>query len=131
MCGCTGNASPASSPALVGGVEHAGKPSRGLQKCVVLIAVEAKKPKGFERVRMRRVPDASGASLVAFVCDLVDPGAVARTDGWSAYNGLVRRGYSHQRISVSSSGDPAHLSMPGMHRGDYPPSRSPSMAGSL
>jgi transposase-like protein len=102
--------------ALVGGVEHGGKPGRGSQKCVVLIAVEVKKPKGFGRVRMRRVPDASGASLLPFVCDVVDPGAVVHTDGWLGYNGLVRRGYAHRRTVVSASGDPAHVSMPGVHR---------------
>ena len=59
---------------------------------------------------MRHVPDACGASLVAFVCNVV------RTDGWPGYNGLVRRGYAHQRTVVSASGDPAHVSMPGVHR---------------
>jgi len=93
-----------------GGVEHGGKPGRGSQKCVVLVAVEVKQPKGFGRVRMRHVPDASGASLVPFVCEVV------RTDGWAGYNGLVRRGYAHQRTVVSASGDPAHVSMPGVHR---------------
>jgi transposase-like protein len=102
--------------ALVGGVEHGGKPGRGSQKCVVLVAVEVKQPKGFGRVRMRHVPDASGASLVPFVCEVVDTGAVVRTDGWAGYNGLVRRGYAHQRTVVSASGDPAHVSMPGVHR---------------
>jgi transposase-like protein len=102
--------------ALVGGVEHGGKPGRGSQKCVVLVAVEVKQPKGFGRVRMRHVPDTSGASLVPFVCAVVDTGAVVRTDGWAGYNGLVRRGYAHQRTVVSASGDPAHVSMPGVHR---------------
>jgi len=47
---------------------------------------------------------------------VVDAGAVVRTDGWAGYNGLVRRGYAHQRTVVSASGDPAHVSMPGVHR---------------
>lgn len=56
-----------------------------------------KDPKGFGRVRMRHVPDASGASLVPFVCDVVAPGAVVRTDGWKGYNNLPKRGYRRQK----------------------------------
>ena len=75
---------------LVGGLDRGGKPGRGARKSVVAIAVEVKDPKGFGRVRMRHVPDASGASLVPFVCDAVAPGAVVHTDGegpmtWHGY----------------------------------------------
>jgi len=55
-------------------VEHGGKPGRGTRKSVVVIAVEGKQPKGFWRVRMRHVPDASGAGLVPFEGDAVAPG---------------------------------------------------------
>jgi transposase-like protein len=101
---------------LVGGFDHGGKRGRGARKCIVLIAVEVMDPKGFGRVRMRHVPNASGASLVPFVCDVVVPGAVVRTDGWRGYNGLTKRGYTRQKIVLASSGDPAHVAMPGVHR---------------
>jgi len=101
---------------LVGGVEHGGKCGRGTSKAVVVIAVEVKEPKGFGRLRMRHVPDASGASLQPFVRDVIAPGATVRTDGWTGYNGLLRHGYVHERTVLSSSGDPAHISMPGVHR---------------
>lgn len=101
---------------LVGGIEHGGKPGRGAKKCVVVIAVEVREPKGFGRVRMRYVPDASGDSLVPFVCAVTVPGSIVMTDGWSGYNGLVKKGYSHQRTVLSASGDPAHVAMPGVHR---------------
>jgi len=39
-----------------------------------------------------------------------------RTDGWTGYNGLSKHGYLHERTVLSSSGDPAHVSMPGVHR---------------
>ncbi len=45
---------------LVGGVEHGKKRGRGTEKAVVGIAVEVKEPKGFGRVRMRHIPNASG-----------------------------------------------------------------------
>ncbi len=101
---------------LVGGVVHSGKRGRGTSKAVVVIAVEIKEPRGFGRVRMRHLPDASGASLEPFVCDVIAQGATVRTDGWSGYNGLVGHRYAHERTVLSSSDDPAHVSMPGVHR---------------
>jgi len=101
---------------LVGGVQKGGKRGRGVGKSVVVIAVEIKQPKGFGRVRMRHVPDASSASLLPFVRDVVAPGAVVHTDGWNGYNGLPEYGYTRKATVLSSSGDPAHVSMPGVHR---------------
>ena len=101
---------------LVGGIEHGGKRGRGTSKNIVVIAVEIKQPKGFGRVRMRHVPDASGSSLLPFVRDVVTHGALVSTDGWSGYNGLIKHGFIHQRTMLSSSGDPAHVTMPGVHR---------------
>jgi hypothetical protein len=48
-------------------------------------AVERKYPKGFGRIRMAALPDASAVSLSAFLADHVEPGATVVTDGWSAY----------------------------------------------
>lgn len=101
---------------LVGGVKRGGKRGRGTSKSVVVVAVEVKEPRGFGRVRMRYIPDASGARLLPFVNDVVSCGATVRTDGWGGYNGLVKRGFVHERTVLSSSGDPAHVSMPGVHR---------------
>lgn len=101
---------------LVGGVEHGGKGGRGTAKSIVVIAIEVLEPKGFGRVRMRHVPDASGVNRVSFVCDAVAPRSWVHTDGWGGYNDLPKHGYTRQRTVVSSSGDPAHVSMPGVHR---------------
>lgn len=102
--------------ALVGGVEHGGKRGRGTSKSVVLIAVEVKEPKGFGRLRMRRVSDASSARIIPFVCDVVVPGSEVHTDGWQGYNLLPKHGYIRNKTVLSESGDPAHVSMPGVHR---------------
>ncbi len=79
-----------------------------------MIAVEVKEPKGFGRVRMRHIPDASGANLLPFVYGYV-PGAVMLTDGWSGYNDLSRSKYTHKKTILSSSDDPVYVSMPGVH----------------
>lgn len=101
---------------LVGGIKQGGKRGRGTSKAVVVIAVELKEPKGFGRIRMRHIPDASGDSLVSFVCESVSVGSVVQTDGWRGYNQLQTKGYLHQPINLSSESDPAHVSMPGVHR---------------
>lgn len=101
---------------LVGSIEHGGKRGRGTAKSVVVIAVEILEPVGFGRLRMRHIPDTSGASLVAFVRDVVTPGSSVHTDGWRGYNNLPQYGYTRQQTVQSSSGDPAHVSMPGVHR---------------
>jgi transposase-like protein len=101
---------------FVGGEEQGGKRGRGTGKSIVVIAVEIKQPKGFGRVRMRHIPDSSGNSLVPFICDMIAPGSVVRTDGWKGYNRVTDHGYQREIIVQSSSGDPAHVSMPGVHR---------------
>jgi len=101
---------------FAGGEEHGGKRGRGATKSIVVIAVEIRQPKGFGRVRMRHIPDVSGESLLPFVREVVAPGSVVRTDGWSGYNGLSDYGYTQDILVLSSSGDPAHVSMPGVHR---------------
>ncbi len=101
---------------LIGGAKKGGKRGRGAVKSIVVIAVEIKEPKGFGRVRMRHVTDASGASLVPFVCDVTTPGSIVCTDGWSGYNGLESKEFNRNVTIISSSGDPAHVSMPGVHR---------------
>lgn len=65
---------------------------------------------------MRHVPDASGTSLQSFIFDVVAKGATIRTDGWTGYRGLSPHGYEHERTVLSASGDPAHVSMLGVHR---------------
>ena len=85
-------------------------------KALVVIAIEVHSPKGFGRVRLRQVPDASAASLTPFVQGVVAPGSVVVTDGWSGYNGLAGLGYEHLRRVQSRSSDPAHVVLPGPHR---------------
>ena len=101
---------------LVGGVKRGGKRGRGTARSVVVIAVEVLDPKGFGRLRMRHVSDASGVNLLRFACDVVAPGSTVHTDGWGGYNDLPKHGYTHQKTMLSSSDDPAHVSMPGVHR---------------
>jgi len=101
----------------VGGSKTGSKRGRGTEKKgIVIIAVEVLSPKGFGRVRIRRIPDVTGASLVSFICEVAEKGSEILTDGWGGYNQISNHGYTHNRVVLSDSGDPAHVSMPGVHR---------------
>ena len=102
---------------LIGGKEHGGKRGRGAgRKSIVVIAIEVHEPMGFGRVRMQRIPDVSGDNLVPFVRSSVAPGSNVLTDSWGGYNALEQFGYAHEEVNLSDSGDPAHVSLPGVHR---------------
>ena len=100
----------------VGGEEQGARGRRTERKAIVAIAVELHDPKGFGRIRMRRVADVSAASLTPFVCDMVKPGSTIHTDGWNGYNDLPKVGFERRAIVVSATGDPASVAMPAVHR---------------
>lgn len=100
----------------VGGEEEGVAGRLTYKKAIVGIAVEVKQPRGFGRVRLRRIPDVSGPSLVKFVRDAVALDATVLTDGWVGYKPLAREGYSHKPTNIAASGDPAHVAMPAVHR---------------
>jgi transposase-like protein len=101
---------------FVGGAKHGAKRGRGSVKCIVVVAIEILTPKGFGRIRMRHVPDASAKSLVPFVRENIVPGSVIITDGWGGYNELPTHGYSRTKLVLSDSDEEAHKMMPGVHR---------------
>jgi transposase-like protein len=85
-------------------------------KVLVVIAVEMLEPKGFGRIRLRRIADDSAACVIPFVQEAVEPGAEVRTDGSAAYRSLGELGYEHRRTVMLGSDVPAHVSMAGVHR---------------
>ena len=54
--------------------------------------------------------------MLPFICEAVEPGARVHTDGSAAYRSLSDHGYVHHRRVHLGSTDPAHVSMPGVHR---------------
>jgi len=100
----------------VGGEEEGTKGRETYKKGIVVIAVEIHRPKGFGRVRIKRVPDASSASLTPFVAEAVEPGSRIHTDGWVGYNDLASHGYKRKVTILAAGADPAHVLMPGVHR---------------
>ncbi len=89
---------------------------REAQRSIIVIAVEIKEPKGFGRIRLKRVTDKSEKAVLPFVLESIEPGSIVRTDGSEAYRKLARHGYRRERTVMLGADDPAHVTMPGVHR---------------
>jgi transposase-like protein len=104
----------------VGGEEAglAGGRAKG-KKSLVAVAVEVHEPRGYGRVRMGIITDASAASLHPFITANVEPGTTVITDGWQGYSGIERLGYTRERRSQRAARargeDPGKL-LPAVHR---------------
>jgi len=97
-----------------GGLEE-GVMGRGTHtKAIIAVAAEVD-GHGIGRIRLRHVPDASSASLHAFVAEAVQKQSVVRTDGWRGYRGLDDEGYRHAVCVVGKSQNASQL-LPRVHR---------------
>lgn len=85
-------------------------------KTLVAVAVEVLSPKGFGRVRLRRITTGSEKHLLPFVCEMVQSGTRVHTDGSAAYRSLADNGYAHHPRVQLGAKEPAHVSLPGVHR---------------
>lgn len=98
------------------GARRPGAAGRGVTgKPIVAIAVEDR-GEASGRVRMRRIPDVTKATLTDFVVDHIARGSEVRTDGWQGYFDVGRHPFTHMVTNLSASGDPAHVAMPHVHR---------------
>ena len=80
------------------GGEKPGKRGRGAAgKALIVVMVEVKEAK-IGRIRLRRVPNASGPRLEVAVKEGVEPGSTVHTDGWGGYSGLSELGYVHEVV---------------------------------
>src|SRR6202521_1958487 len=98
----------------VGGPEQGTKGRETESKAIVAVAAE-KNGRGIGRIRLRRVIDVSGDTLIPFVKEAVTPGSVVRTDGWSGYSDLKKAGYKHQIIVIGRGTELAHEVLPRVH----------------
>jgi hypothetical protein len=82
----------------------------------VAVAIEVLQPKGFGRVRLRRIASPTIDALLRFVHEHVRPGATVRTDGSPIYARLQGEGFDHEPHIMLGSKAPAHQPLPGVHR---------------
>ena len=99
---------------FLGGLEEGVDGRETFKKALVVIAAQVD-GKRIGRIRMRRIPDASGESLMGFITDSIVHGSLVHTDGWSGYAGLAEKGYDHRVTVVKHSGSTAHELLPRVH----------------
>lgn len=84
---------------------------------IVVVAVEVlEPPKGFGRIRLRRVSTAAEETVLPIVLEFVEPGSTVHTDGSWIYRSLPEHGYVRDKTVLMGSKEPAHVSLPGVHR---------------
>lgn len=101
---------------FIGGVMPGADGRDGKGKALVVIAAE-EDGRGIGRIRLRRVGDASAASLHGFIQQTIALGSTVHTDGWAPYQGLEKRGYSHAITRLKGKGKKAAVEqLPRVHR---------------
>ena len=99
----------------VGGV-HPGRRGRQTDtKALVGIAVQID-GRQLGRIRLQRLPDASGPCLLQFVQEAVESGSVVPTDGWLGYAPLRRHGYTHEVTLLQGQRSSPSPLMPHVHQ---------------
>jgi transposase-like protein len=98
----------------VGGPEE-GVPGRAAQEKALVVIAAQEDGRKIGRIRMRRIPDASGPSLHRFIEDSIEPGSVIHTDGWQGYKGLQAKGYRHDVTILEGRKEIALELLPRVH----------------
>jgi transposase-like protein len=99
---------------FVGGEEDGVRGGRRGDKSLMVIAVEVE-GKRIGRIRLRSIPDASAASVRAFIADSVEPGSTLHTDGWPGYKRLEQKGYLCETSVIGKQPKDAVKLLPHVH----------------
>jgi transposase-like protein len=99
----------------LGGREE-GRRGRQMGKKALIAVAAQEDGRGIGRIRMRRIADASAASLLSFVQDSIAPGSVVHTDAWLGYESLGWRDYRHWTTSVKNAEKSPSSLLPRVHR---------------
>jgi len=81
---------------------RAGKTGRGAGGKELVVIIAQKDGSGIGRIRLKRVPDASGQSLETSIQEAIEPGSLVKTDDWNGYNNLMELGYRHKVVRKES-----------------------------
>lgn len=99
----------------LGGLEE-GVRGRQTEKKALIVVATQEDGRGIGRIRMRRIADASAASLIPFVQESIEPGSVVHTDGWLGYEPVERNGYRHQITFLRGQKESPSELLPRVHR---------------
>lgn len=100
--------------AYIGGPEEGKEGRSAVQKALIVVAAQ-EDGRRIGRIRMRRIPDASGPSLLGFIGDVIEPGSIVHTDGWETYKGLAAKGYRHEVTKLKGRPEQAWELLPRAH----------------
>lgn len=95
------------------GGEEAGVIGRLTEDKALIVIAAQEDGKGIGRIRLRRIPAPTKASLHGFIREAIKPASIVRTDGLPAYLGL--EGYEHERQIQRHQPKGEHL-LPRVHR---------------
>jgi transposase-like protein len=99
----------------LGGPERGTRGRQTENKALIVVAAQ-ENGRGIGRIRMRRIPDASAESLIAFVEESVEPGSAVHTDAWLGYEPLGTKGYIHELSFLHGSKKSPSALLPRVHR---------------
>lgn len=99
----------------IGGPEGNLKGRKVESNSIVAIAVEVQGD-SMGRIRLKRIPDVSSASLHGFVSETIERKSSILTDAWNGYNGLTKLDYNHNIVNIKRSGMLAHELLPHVSR---------------
>ncbi len=99
----------------MGGIEEGVRGRQTFKKALIVVAAQ-ENGKAIGRIRMLRIPDASGEHLHHFIEQAIEIGSIIRTDGWEGYSGLESKGYIHEVRVIAGSGASATQLLPSVHR---------------
>ena len=91
------------------GCAQPGRPGRSPGRKTLIFVAVAHDGETLQRIRLLRIPDASGSSLLTAVRACIAPGSTVETDGWVGYHPLSAAGYNHQQVRATDSADAAPL----------------------
>lgn len=98
------------------GGQEKGAPGHSLGKQTLVAVAGEENGSGIGRIRLRRISDASAASLRAFILEAATPGSRIRTGCWPSHSKLHAVGYSH--VTAVAGADPGRVDrdFPRLHR---------------
>lgn len=99
----------------IGGPEPGASGRHVDKKSIVVVAAE-EAGEEIGRIRLKRVSDVSGAQLLPFIRESIEPGSTVHTDGWRGYISVSAAGYRHQVTRLRRTDQLAHELLPRVHR---------------
>jgi transposase-like protein len=98
------------------GGEEEGVRGRQTEKKSLIVIAAQEDGAGIGRIRMRRIADASAESLMPFIEEVIEPGSVVHSDGWTGYLPVEKKRYHHRVTFLKGKKESPSELLPRVHR---------------